>query len=330
MYVCKFVPLLCAALDLLENIEVQAIIGSETLLEAKLLAMLGDKAKVLILSFAANPSSSTEYPYFVRITQDEKTQFEGISNLVESFKWRDVILIYEDTDYGRETTPYLLDSFQEKNIHFSYKSIMSPNSKDDGQMIEELHKLKNMYAKVFMVHMLPSLSSILFLNARRLGMMIEGYAWILTDKTMNLLHYMDSETIESMQGALGFKSYIPPSNEVRNLTLRWRKEYYNKDPSTEVRELNVLSIRAYDAVWALAKAVEEARVEIPLTGKQASVPHLSVLLNQILKLRFIGLGGEFQLINGSLLPKEFEIVNVIGKGERRVGIGHRGMELVER
>ncbi|KAM7501644.1 hypothetical protein LguiB_000548 [Lonicera macranthoides] len=106
--------------------------------------------------------------------------------------------------------------------------------------------------------MSPSLSSIIFLNAKRLRMMSEGYGWIVTDKTINLLHYMDSESIESMQGASGFKSCIPSSNEVYNLTLRWRKEYYNKDPSTEVRELNVLSIRAYNAVWALAKAVEEA------------------------------------------------------------------------
>ncbi|KAM7496292.1 hypothetical protein LguiA_020706 [Lonicera macranthoides] len=112
--------------------------------------------------------------------------------------------------------------------------------------------------------MSPSLSSIIFLNAKSLRMMSEGYAWIVTDKTINLLHYMDSEAIESMQG---FKS-----------------------------------------------------MQGALAGNQASVPNLSALLNQILKVRFIGLGGEFRLIIGSLLPKEFEIVNVIGKWKRRIRI----------
>lgn len=189
-----------AALDLLENNKVKAIIGPQTSPEAKLLAILGDKAKLPILSFTSTPPSFQEFPYFVRIAQDEWTQFKGIANVVESFKWRNVILIYEDSDYGRETITSLVDSLQEKNIHVSYKSAIFYKGIDDLQIIKELHKLMTMQMATIIVHVSSSQASRLFLIAKKLGMMSKGYAWIVTDKTINLLHSLDSQVIESMQG----------------------------------------------------------------------------------------------------------------------------------
>ncbi|KAA8550518.1 hypothetical protein F0562_002202 [Nyssa sinensis] len=316
-------PALSAVLDLLENIKVQAVMGSETSIEAKFLAVLGDKAKIPIISFTTSPSFSTEYPYFLQIAQDETTQFKGIATLIESFKWKDAILIYEDT----ETLPYLVDSLQEKDIHIAYKRAVSPMATDD-QILEELHKIMTMKTTVVIVHMSPSLVSHLSLHAKRLGLMSGGYAWIITDKTMNFLHSMDSSVIDSMQGALGFKSYIPTSNELHNFTLRWRRKFH-----MEVMDLNVLGLWAYDAIWALAMAAE--RVKMPQIREDSTTLRLdlmdlanirasksgSILLSEILQTRFKGLSGEFQLINGKkLISKAFEIVNVIGKGDRRVGI----------
>lgn len=40
----------------------------------------------------------------------------------------------------------------------------------------------------------------------------------------------------------------------------------------------------------------------------------------MLETRFVGLSGEFDLVNGRLRPSAFQILNVIGKGEREVGI----------
>ncbi|KAA8550528.1 hypothetical protein F0562_002212 [Nyssa sinensis] len=315
-------PALSAVLDLLENIKVQAVMGPETSLEAKFLAVLGDKAKLPILSFTTSPSFSTEYPYFLQIAQDETTQFKGIATLIESFKWKDAILIYEDT----ETLPYLVHSLQEKDIHIAYKTAVSPLATDD-QIIEELHKIMTMETTVVIVHMSPSLVSHLFLHVKSLGLMREGYAWIITDKTMNFLHSMDSSIIDSMQGALGFKSHIPTSNELHNFTLRWRRKFH-----MEVMELNVLGLWAYDAIWALAMAAE--KVKMPQIKEDSTTLRLnlmdlanirasksgSILLSEILQTRFKGLSGEFQLMNGKkLISKAFEIVNVIGKGDRRVG-----------
>ncbi|KAK2965808.1 hypothetical protein RJ640_025317 [Escallonia rubra] len=325
-----FFILLNAALDLLENNEVQAIIGPETSLEAKLLALLGDKAKLPILSLAANPSPIAEHPYFVQITQDETTQFEGIAEVIQSFQWRDVVLIYEDSDYGTEAVPKLVDSFEERSIRVTYRSAISPLGVDD-QILEELHRLMTMQTTTFVVHVSPSLASSIFQNARLLGMMSEGYAWIVTDKTMNILHSLDSEVVKSMDGVLGFKSYIPASSELRDLTMRWRKKYYAMDPTMDAIDPNIFGLWAYDAVCALAKAVEMVGAEIPQAREHSARLNLTdfndigvsqigeVLLNELSKIRFKGLSGEFQLTNGKLITNSFEIVNVIGKGERRVG-----------
>ncbi|CAK9154355.1 unnamed protein product [Ilex paraguariensis] len=322
---------LSAALDLLQNNKVQAIVGLETPMEAKFLAPLGDKAKVPILSFTTIPSSSIKYPYLIQITEDETTHFKGVATIVESFKWRGVIFINEDTDHGREILPYLIESFLEKNLHIAHRTAISPSA-NDHQILQELHKHRSMQAAIFIVHMSPSLASRLFLNVKRLGMMSGGYAWIITETTMNLLHSADSEVIKSLQGVLGFKSYIPSSRELHNFTRRWKHELYTKDPTMEVNDLNVFGIWAYDGIWALAKAVERVGTESPpVTNNQGTglrlfdLAEISVsqsgrtLLNEILQTKFRGLSGEFQIMNGKLKSQEFEIVNVIGKGERTVG-----------
>ncbi|XP_059625215.1 glutamate receptor 1.4-like [Cornus florida] len=84
---------LSAVLDLLENMKVQAIIGPGTSPEAMLLAALGDKAKVPILSFSRTPSP-TEYSYLVQLTQDQTLEFYGVASVVESFQWTNVNFSY--------------------------------------------------------------------------------------------------------------------------------------------------------------------------------------------------------------------------------------------
>ncbi|XP_059626898.1 glutamate receptor 2.3-like [Cornus florida] len=318
---------LSAALDLLENMKVQAIIGPGTSPEAMLLAALGDKAKVPILSFSRTPP--TEYPYLVQLLQDQTLEFYGVASVVESFQWTNVILIYEEG----EIISNLADSFQEKNIRIAYRSAISPSATDE-QILVELHNITSSSTPqtTFVVHVSPSLASRLFLNVKRLGMMSEGYAWIVTDKTMDLLHSMDSSVlIESMQGVLGFKSHIPSSYQLSNFTVRWRRKFRMEKPNMEMIELNVFGLWAYDAIWALARAVERVTDKISQTKKQNVALNVmdlanigasqsgSIILNELLQIRFRGLSGEFQFMNGKLISRAFEIVNVFGKGERRVG-----------
>ncbi|GKB45838.1 glutamate receptor 1.2-like protein [Tanacetum coccineum] len=84
------------ALELLNTFKVSAIIGPEVFIGSKLVASITDKAKVPVFSFAGK--SSAEYPYFFQLKEDETNMAKSIAALVGSFKWRDVIYVYEDND----------------------------------------------------------------------------------------------------------------------------------------------------------------------------------------------------------------------------------------
>ncbi|KAK0591073.1 hypothetical protein LWI29_035285 [Acer saccharum] len=325
-----------AALDLLENSKVRAIIGAQTSMEAKFLAELGDKTKVPVISFSAPTSTSSpsnKYPYFFQINQDESSQATCIADIVRAFKWKDVVIIHEENDDWRDFIPHLVVSLQEKDIHISYKISLDVSS-DDNNMSEEIQKLMASEQKVFVVHMSPLLTFRFYMNVKNLGMMREGYAWIMTVKGMDYLHSnMGSSVTESMQGVIGLKSYIPASKELYNFTSRWRNTFY-AEHNMEIKDLNVFCIRAYDVAWALAKAAERARPKICSRRKAddrlslnlmdldniTTSTHGSILVEEILKQKFKGLSGEFQFVNGKLVSNAFEIVNVIGRsGDRRVG-----------
>ncbi|KAI5344578.1 hypothetical protein L3X38_012455 [Prunus dulcis] len=324
----KALHALSAALNLLDKIKVEAIIGAQTRVEANLLAELGEEAKVPVLSLSGLRTSPFgapgEYPFFVEITQDETSQVTAISGLIEMFKWRDVILLYENTDYGRDIIPFFINSIEEANVTIVYKSCIAASSADE-QIIEELRNLTKLKTTVFVVHASHFLVPRLFLNAKKLGLLSEGYAWIMTSTSMNFLHFsMDPSVIESTQGVLGLKSYTPASTRLHNLTSRLRRIFYMQDPNIEVSAVIPDGIWAYDATWALAEAVERTWTSTGLNlvnlNNITSSKHGLLLLQEILQTRFKGLSGEeIQYPNGKLVSSAFEIVNVIGKGERRVG-----------
>ncbi|KAJ9555741.1 hypothetical protein OSB04_010355, partial [Centaurea solstitialis] len=272
-----------AAFDLLEKTKVQAIIGSDSTSEAKFLAILGDEARIPILSLSPAPSSN-KHPYFLQITPDETTQFKGIAATAEFFGWKDLILIYEDTDNGREMATFMTNTFREKSISITYSSLV-PTSASNELVQEELHKLSTMQTKAFVLHTSPSLASFILLNAKDQGMMDEGYRWIITSKTMDFMSYMDGEVMESMQGVVGFKSYIPQSRDLEEFTLKWREEY----PLMEVKDINTYGIWAHDAVSALAKAVEKQEFDVAI-GDISITSNRSQYVDFTLPYTDLGLG----------------------------------------
>ncbi|MCL7050991.1 hypothetical protein MKW94_015226 [Papaver nudicaule] len=280
-----------AALDLLKHKNVKVIIVPEKTVQASFVVDLGQKAQVPIISFPAfspSVSSSRSSNYFIRTSQkNESSQAKAITAIIQGFKWKETVLIHEDTD-----------------------------------------------PRVYIVHMKPSLGSRLFLMAQEANMTGEGYAWIITDSMTNFLNSMNSSVIEAMQGVLGVSPYVPESKEIHAFRTKWRNNVLRENTGgTELADLSIHDLWAYDTVWALAIAGGKFGLDVDApfqrqqpTGNSGDIAAIGVSLNgpkllqSIQNTRFKGICGEFYLIDGQLQTSIFEIVNVIGKGGKQIGV----------
>ncbi|KAH6773305.1 hypothetical protein C2S51_011709 [Perilla frutescens var. frutescens] len=320
-----------AAVDLLKNTEVMAILGPQKSIQADFMIDIGNKVKVPIISLATSPAlSPKESPYFIRSAWCSSSQAKSIAAIVKAFGWREVVLIYEDTNYGSGLVPFLTEDLLKNNVLVSYQSIVSPFVEND-QFLQQLYEVKKNQARVFVVHMSPVLASRFFQMAKEAGMMNKGYAWIIADPLTSLIDSVDSETIEAMQGVVGVKAYIPRTNELKNFTRRWSKRFHKDNPDVQRTELNVFGLWAYDGITALAEAIERVGVTIPrfqetvdrgnltdieVIGTSITGPSLAPLIRNFISK---GLSGDYNISNGQLQPSAFEIVNVIGNGVNTVG-----------
>ncbi|KAL2461616.1 Glutamate receptor 2.8 [Abeliophyllum distichum] len=319
-------------LDFLQNVEVDAIIGPQKSTQANFVMDLGDRARVPIISFSAtSPSLIPRTPYFVQTAQSDADQVEGIASIVETFRWNQVVIIYEDTEYGNGIIPYLSNALQDVNTRVSYRSAF-PKSATDDFICKELRNMMTMQTRVFVVHMSQRLGARLFLKSKELGMMSSGYAWIVTSGLTDLFNLMDLDVVEAMQGVLGVKPLIPKHKALDSFATRWNTMSLQVNGNIEQTEVSIFGLWAYDTLWALAMAAERVgnkklnAIKNAVDSNSESPFSLGIsntgpkLLKEILRTRFQGLAGLFHLANGQLKQTPYQIVNVVGKSEREVGI----------
>ncbi|XP_044392143.1 glutamate receptor 2.1-like [Triticum aestivum] len=318
-----------AALDLLENYSVQVIIGPQTSSQAAFVSDLGNKSQVPVISFTATSPSlySGSLPYFVRATLSDSTQVNSIASLIKAYGWRQVVPIYEETDYGRGVIPYLIDALQEIDVRVPYRSVI-PLSATTEQITKELYKLLTMQTRVFLVHMSPDLASILFTMAKEVGMMKKGFVWIMTDGLTNVIDSTNPSVMEAMNGVLGVKFYTPKSAELDNYTIRWMRLQID-NPNDPPLKLSIFELWGYDTIWAVAQAVEKLGIknktsfQKPAVARNMTSMGTSVygpdLLKTILQYKFRGLSGHFDLSGRQLQASTFQIINVVDKGWKEIG-----------
>nr|POE92761.1 glutamate receptor 2.2 [Quercus suber] len=320
-----------AAIDLIKNVEVQAIIGPENSMQAKFIIDLGEKTQVPTVAFSATSPSLTSLrsPYFFQAAQSSSSQVKAISEFVQAYGWREVVPIYIDNEYGQGIIPFLIDALQEVDARVPYRSVIPPLASDD-HIVEEIFKLMTIQTRVFIVHMPIDLGSRLFTKVKEIGMMSEGYVWIITSGMADSIRSIESLARDSMQGVLGVKTYVPKTIELANFTLRWKKKFHQDNPNILDVELNVRGLWAYDAASALARAVEKAGTtnfgfeNTTASSNLTDLATMGVSLNgpklhqALLDTRFTGLAGEFNLQNGQLQSSTLQIINVNGNGERGV------------
>ena len=138
--------------------------------------------------------------------------------------------------------------------------------------------------------------------------MSQGCVWIATDSLTNSLETLDRTVLDSMEGMIGVRSYVPKSDALARFSQQWRGRFSRDNPPAPPP--TPYQLWAYDAAWAIALSADR----VP----RGPGPEL---LEAILGTQFRGLSGEFRLVQGQLQSSAFEILNVIdnGKGCKRVG-----------
>lgn len=317
----------------------QAIIGPQTSTQAKFVIELGNKTQVPIISFSArSPSLSSQNSYFIRTAWNDSSQAKVIASIVQAFEWREVVPIFEDSDYGSGIIPDLVDAFQEIGAHVPYRSKI-PISATKDKILNELNQLKSNRTRVFVVHMTYSLGLQLFSSANEAGMMKEGYVWITTYGLTDLVDLNGLSAISVMKGVLGVKPYIRETNKLRDFRVRWRKKFYQEDPNAEVSEPTTFGLWAYDTVQSLAVAADglnstnytsqesdvyNGSTDLATLGSSLTGPNLT---SRIINSNIDGMSGKFHLIDGQLESSAFEIINVVRHGKRRVGFWTQAYKL---
>ncbi|KAL7114812.1 hypothetical protein ACP275_04G145000 [Erythranthe tilingii] len=319
-----------AALDLLKNVQVQAIIGPMYSVQANFLISLGQRAEVPIITFSAtSPSLSLlRSPYFIRAALNDSSQVGPIVAIVQAFGWREVVLIYEDNEFGEGIVPFLIDALGKAKVLVPYRSVIPPLATDD-QIAAELYKLMTMQTRIFIVHVLNPLAARLFTKAKEIGMMSQDYAWITTDSVANDFNSMDPPSV--MLGVIGVRPYIPNTKQLDDFRIRYKEIVQQTNPKALNSDPDIYVLWAYDSAIALAMAAEEAGLkdltyqvtktssnstDLESFGVSLSGPNLTRALSNT---AFVGLAGNFHLIDGELQAPPYEIVNMVGPEARVIG-----------
>jgi glutamate receptor, ionotropic, plant len=322
-----------AALELITGESVHAILGPDTAAEVAFVADLGTKANVPIISYSVTSQSVAPccFPFFVRAAPSDVLQVHAIAALVQEYEWRRVVPIYEDDDRGVTLLPLLVDALDHAGAAIPYHCGIRLSATED-HISAELYRLQTLQTRVFVIHTCRTLAVRIFTTANRIGMMSKGYVWILTEGLTNLLGWMKSK---QMQGVLGISTKIPDSERLNGFKRRWTRQFLNESPEADSlivsSDLSNYAVWAYDATWALALAAEHLG---PVTNSTIRTSNGNIdlstmarsdtgksLLQALASVRFDGLGGNFQLVNGELnITGACRIINVVDGKAREIGV----------
>ena len=189
-----------AAVDLINNAQVHAIIGPQTSSEAEFVAHLGNRSHVPVLSYSAtSPSiSPAQTPYFVRTAANDSFQAAPVAAILDAFGWHAAAVVHEDSPFGAGILPALADALQ--NVGVGGAAIVDrvavPSDSSDDSLDAILYRLMAMPTRVFVVHATPGLATRIFRRARVAGMVSEGFVWVATDGLGSVVERLGPEDVD--------------------------------------------------------------------------------------------------------------------------------------
>ncbi|KAI5447870.1 hypothetical protein KIW84_015352 [Lathyrus oleraceus] len=265
----------------------------ETWQEAALVADLGAKFQVPIISFSSPPSVPSSlvqlrWPFLIQMSQNLSAQMNFIADMIHAFNSQKVIVIYEDNPYSSESgmLSLLSEALEKFNLQIEYLLALPPFtslSDPKGFVLDELLKLLPLKSRVFVVLQasLPMVNH-LFREAKKIGLLEKESSWIINEEITSMLENVDKSVLSSMKGVLGIKTnYSTSSSAYTHLQEKFQAENTEKvefKPGSNV-------LLAYDSITIVTKALEKMN-----TNSSSS----KTLLQEMLSSDFNGLIGDIR------------------------------------
>lgn len=303
--------------------KVQVIIGLQTWQEAAMVAEVGSKAQVPIISFAAPtitpPLMEARWPFLVRLANTGTAYIKCIAEIVQAYSWKKVVVIYEDDGYGGDygMLALLAEALQDVDSMIEHRLVLPPISslQDPEELVsEEMLKLKQTQSRVFIVLQSSVEMAIhVFKEASKVGLVDKESVWMIPESVSNLLDSVNKSAISYMEGALGIKTYYSErSREYKEFEAQFRRTFWSKNPEEDNRYPGFYALQAYDSISIVTQALNRMK------SRNNSSP--KTLLREIQSSNFIGLSGHIQLESGQLMQKNLvlRIVNVAGKSYKEL------------
>ncbi|KAG6526116.1 hypothetical protein ZIOFF_016093 [Zingiber officinale] len=311
----------------------EVIIGIGTWPEVVTLARVGNTSGVPVLSLAETTTTTTSnslstMPFLVQMSYPTSDELLCLANIISSYNWRRVIVIYEDDIYGSISSIATLfsDALQANGSKIDHHIAFPPmhTVSNASELIKQkLHNIPPQLSKVFVIlRSSPQLANHLFMEAKEQDLMTADHVWIVSDDITDLLdsNFNQSFISSYMQGVIGIRTYL---NQTTTFYQNFSIDFQNNLSNNNI-EPRRLVVRAYDAIHVIANAVA-ARDRNKST----------TLWEGILTSNFLGLSGfiNFSTI-GTNLPQvrgfsAFRVLNVVGKSYKEIGYWSKGYGFYE-
>ncbi|KAB1211904.1 Glutamate receptor 2.7 [Morella rubra] len=312
-----------AAEELIEVKKMDAIVGMHSWQEAALVANVGERARVPVLSFAApaitSPFIQLRWPFLIRMANNASAEVKCIADIVRGCNWRRVIVIYEEDAYGGDSgmSTLFAEALQNFDAEIDYSLILPPLSSlsdSEGFLHRELLKLqKTTRCRVFVVlrSSLPMVTN-LFRKAKNVGLVGGESAWIIPDSITSLLDSADKSVLSSMEGAIGIKTHYDSfSKSYKEFSDQFQDKFKANYPHEVISNPGVYALRAYDSISIITEAIER------MTGDKNSTQ----LLGNILSSHWSGLSGDLRFEGRELTQAPlFKIMYVAGNRSSEIDI----------
>ncbi|WOL12414.1 hypothetical protein Cni_G21181 [Canna indica] len=307
----------------------EAIIGAGTWPEVATLAQLANPARVPVLSLAATTAtlSSQIIPLLVQMSFPISGEVQCLADIIRSYKWRRVVVIYEDDLYGSVSgiAALLSNALRANGSQIDYHIAFPPlhsNPDASGLVYQELNKIPSQLSKVFVVlRSSLNLTVHLFKKAKELQMMEKDHVWIVNDDITSLLDStlpQYSFISSYMRGVVGISTYFNTTTSTylsfsSEFQQRFKQEFKAKGENHF--EPGKYAVRAYDAMHVIAHAA---------TIKAATN---ACMMAGIRSTNIPGLSGFINLTEGGSLSSTFRVLNVVSKGYEELGFWVEGFGL---